>query len=545
MVPMRDGVNLSTDIRFPEGDGPFPVILYRTPYNKALDLKDPRISRWIREGYVFVAQDCRGRHESEGHFLPRIQEVEDGADMVAWIREQPFCNGQVATTGESYCGWTQLATAAAHPDGLVAILPQVMSTDAVESRDHFVGQTGMTAVWWAILNTNRSQMADPVGDWDRFLAQLPVNKLDELLGFSAIPAFKLALDRDSMREHREALSVLSKLEKSDLPILLSTGWYDVYGSGTVRDASRLIAARKRRGIDTVRLIVGPWGHGLCQSTQLGDLNFGAGSLINLSGLQNAFVRHYIRGTDLPEELRKAVTYFLMGANEWRSADQWPPAECDERVYYFDAIRGANSLTGDGRLSMKAPIGREKDEYTYNPLDPTPSIGGSGLFLHAPAGPMDQRPAERRDDVLCYTSRTFTEPLPIVGIPVAELQVSTSAVDTDFFVRICDVHPDGRSILISDGGMRLASRGGEGTLEPAVPGEVYRLTIELGSTAISLQPGHRLRVEVTSSCFPRFVRNLNSGKEPVEETASDAVVAHQQLFHSPERPCRIILPILRN
>jgi len=543
MIPMRDGVRLSCDIRFPKGEGRFPVVLFRTPYNKARDLLDPEVTRWTDQGYVFVAQDCRGRHESEGHFEPMIQDAADGVDTIQWIREQPFCNGQVCMTGASYCGWTQLAAASSNPAGLEAILPQVMTTEKMDSRTSFGGIKGMLNVWWLLLNTNRSQMADPVGDWDSFLAQLPVNRLDETLGFHPIPAFRKALDPQMSADMWENHSILQGLDSCDVPICLGVGWFDVFSGGAMRDASRLIALRKGQGQDDFRVIAGPWGHGLCEKTECGELDFGSDSLIDLMGLQNAFVAHQLKGTPLPEELGKSVLYFLMGTNVWKQADNWPPSECVEKTFFLDSEGKANSHLGDGQLSAESPNCSGSDHYICNPLDPVPSIGGASLFLHAPAGPMDQRPAEERDDVLCYTSEELDKAVTIVGIPRAEIFVETSAVDTDFFVRICDVYPDGRSMLVTDGGMRMAHREEMASPVPVIPGECYKLEIDLTSTAMCFLPGHRLRIEITSSCFPRFIRNLNSAKDPTEEIESDAVIARQIVHHSTDRLSRLILPIL--
>jgi len=538
MVPMRDGVKLSCDIRFPDGTGPFPVILDRTPYNKAFDLVSDDVVRWTKQGYVYLRQDCRGKHESEGVMEPMSQEITDGADTIEWIAQQDFCNGQVAMTGESYCGWTQLAAASTNPSALKAITPHVMSTEGVDFTTSGGGIRDITPIWWLLLNTNRGQMADPIGDWEGFYRNLPVNRLDEVAGFGVVKAFREALDPTTAVEYREKREILQGLESCDVPILLCVGWYDVFAAGSMKDAAHLIGLK-----DNYRVIAGPWGHSLATNTKCGDLDFGSGSMLNLEKIRNDFIAHHLGGTPMPAELEKPIHYFMMGSKVWKSADCWPPAESEGQSYFIDSARSANSLHGDGTLSKKVPTGCASDEYQYDPLDPVPAIGGAWLSLHAPAGPMDQRPAERRDDVLCYTSEELAEPLELAGIPRAELFVETSAVDTDFFVRLCEVYPDGRSMLICDGGRRLRCREDIDQEIPVIPGECYRLDIALASTAIRIPAGHRWRIEITSSCFPRYVRNLNSEKDPLEETEDDAVVARQTIHHSEDKPSKIILPIL--
>jgi len=543
MVPMRDGIKLSCDIRFPEGDAPAPVILDRTPYNKAFDLLSDDVVRWISQGYVYLRQDCRGKHESEGILEPMSQEILDGADMIDWIARQDFCNGQVAMTGESYCGWTQLAAASTNPAALKAITPHVMSSEGVDFTTSGGGIRDITPIWWLLLNTNRGQMADPVGDWDTFYKNLPVNRLDETLGFEPMPAFRDALDPATAVQYRKKREILHGLETCDVPILLGVGWYDVFAAGSMKDAAHLIELRKQQGRDDYRVVIGPWGHSLASSTTCGDLDFGLESMIDLQRLRNGFIAHYLKKTPLPAELEKPIYYFQMGSNVWKSTDCWPPEGSCDKAFFIGSTQGANSLYGDGTLSEEECDGSPADHYRYDPLHPVPAIGGAWLSLHAPAGPMDQRPAERRDDVLCYTSEELLEPLDLAGIPRAELFVESSAVDTDFFVRLCEVYPDGRSMLVCDGGMSLRCRNGADKNEPGTPGECHLLQIELASTAIRIMPGHRLRVEITSSCFPRYVRNLNSARHPLEETESDAVVAEQTIHHSAGRPSKIILPVL--
>ena len=538
MVPMRDGVRLSCDIRFPEGEGPFAVILDRTPYNKAFDLVSDDVTRWTKQGYVYLRQDCRGKHESEGTMEPMSQEISDGADTIDWIAQQDFCNGQIAMTGESYCGWTQLAAASTNPAALKAITPHVMSSEGVDFTTSGGGIRDTTPLWWLLLNTNRGQMADPVGDWDGLYKNLPANRLDETLGFEPMSAFREALDPATEETYRQKREIFSGLETTDVPILLFAGWYDVFAAGAMDDASRL-AGRKK----DYHVIAGPWGHSLATNTKCGDIDYGAASMLNLEKIRNDFIAHHLNGSPLPAELEKPIHYFLMGSNVWKSADCWPPSESKEQTYFIDSTRSANSLYGDGTLSEKQPSGRATDDYAYDPLDPVPAIGGAWLPLHAPIGPMDQRPAERREDVLCYTSEELADPLDLAGIPRAELFVKTSAVDTDFFVRLCEVYPDGRSLLICDGGRALRFRDGMDQEKLAAPGESYSLTVTLASTAITIPKGHRWRIEITSSCFPRYVRNLNSAKHPLEETEADAVIANQTIFHSAEMPSKIILPIL--
>jgi len=508
MVPMRDGVRLATDIYLPDGEGPWPVILSRTPYGK----NRAKGKGLTRQGYVFVMQDFRGRFESEGQNLPFIGcgwgEIRDGYDTIEWIASQPWCNGKVGTAGGSALGITQVLTAGAAPPHLVC---QRISVAAGSLYHH-------AAFWGGVFRKNL------VEGW------LRGNRFDP-------ESLRLMLSHPDYDSYWRAYDASTRSSVIVVPALFQGGWFDCFSQGTI-DA---FLWRQNDGGEDARgkqkLLMGPWTHGRKQ----GELKFPENSRRPPGPIADAvaWFDFWLKGVDNGIARVPAVTYYVMGdtsdpdapGNEWRTSDVWPvPAEATP--FYFRE---------GGRLIRKPPEGAEKpDSFKYDPKDPVPTRGGNNLGL--PKGPMDQRPVENRPDVILFTTEELTEPIEVTGRVKVKLWASSSCKDTDFTAKLTDVYPDGRSMLLLDGIIRARHRNSLETEELMTPGEIYQFEVDLWSTSIVFNKGHRIRVAVSSSNAPRFDPNPNTG-DPFR--ANDkTVVAENTIYHDADHPSHILLPVVK-
>jgi putative CocE/NonD family hydrolase len=534
-VPMRDGVTLSTDIRLPDGPGPFPAVVERTPYNNS---GFAPANPCIQSGYAVVRQDCRGKYDSEGRFNPFF-EADDGADTLAWVKVQPWCDGRIGMLGNSYCATTQLTAAWLRPPGLLAITPGVMGWDLFKDTIYYNGVFNLSlAFTWGTAVAGRSGQGHETSDLQKHLWHLPLADMDEAAGFH-VPHLREWLAHPVYDNFWAAASVERHYGDFDVPILHSGGWYDFYGEGTTRNFQGIRAAGGPRARAAQQLIMGPWLHGL-GGRYSGQLDFGEQAAMSLDGLYKRWLDRWVKGVDNGVDREPAVRIFMMGSNEWRDEAQWPPAGAKETPFYLASGGSANSLIGDGALVPGKPAGGAgSDGYVYNPANPAPTLGGG---VHgAPAGPTDHAPLERRDDVLVYTGAVLEQPLAVAGYVKGVLYIASDCMDTDFVMRLCDVYPDGRSILLCDGIARTRFREGLDRETFMKPGSVYEIEVPMGVTANVFLPAHRIRLEVTSSCFPRWARNLNTG-EPAA-TGTRMQLAHQTVFHSASHPSRLILPVL--
>lgn len=533
-VPMRDGVRLSTDIRHPDGPGPFPTLVVRTPYSNATTTG---YRRHVEAGYAVVAQDCRGRFDSDGRFHPFF-EAEDGFDTLAWARAQPWCDGRFGMFGASYIAYTQFAAARLCPPGLKALAPRVMGRDAFRDMLYHNGIFALSlAAGWGFGMVGRGGQCHATTDWPQVFRHLPLIEMDEVAGYHA-PFFREWLSHPVYDEYWSALSVEQHYACYDQPILHVGGWYDVYLDGLLRNYMGLRAQGGPMARAHQKLIIGPWAH--CVDTRaLGPVDFGEQALVDLDAVELRWLDRWVRDVPNGIEQEPPVRIFVMGANVWRDEWEWPLARAEESVLHLVSGGHANGVAGDGALSADGPAGAEADAYGYDPADPVPTVGG--CLLGGSAGPHDHAAIEGRADVLVFTGPELREPLEVTGFVKAVLYVASDAPDTDFIARLCDVYPDGRSLIVCDGVVRMRFREGLDREVSMEPGCVYEATIEMGATSLVFAAGHRLRVEVTSSCFPRFARNLNTG-EPIA-TATRLRVARQTLCHARAHPSRVILPVV--
>jgi len=533
-VPMRDGVNLSTDVRVPDTGGPFPAVVLRTPYGNSGC--GPFESRMLESGYAVVRQDCRGRFDSEGRFDPLIEDT-DGYDTLAWVKVQPWCDGRLGMTGGSYCGLTQLAAAWTQPPGLLAMAPSVMGRDLFKDLLYHNGVFGLAiAVGWGLGVAGRSGQCNSTTDWDQVFRHLPLMTMDEAAGYD-LPYLREWLSHPVYDEYWKGASVEQHYADFDVPGVHAGGWYDMYGDGLVRN---FCGIQTRGGLNArgrQKLIMGPWAHGLGVRT-VGQIDFGPDAVVSMETVHARWLDRWVKGEQNGIDTEAPVRIFVMGVNRWRDEQEWPLARAVETSLFLGGD-SANSLFGNGILSDQVPRGAETDAFVYNPDNPVPTLGGSAY--RPVAGATDHSPIERRDDVLVYSTDRLKEPMEVTGFVKMTLFASSDAVDTDFVARLCDVYPDGRSIVLCDGILSGRFREGLDRTVAMKPGAVYEFLIEMGVTSNVFLPGHRVRLEVTSSCFPRFARNLNTG-EPAA-TATRWQSARQTIHHSRACPSRLLLPVI--
>ncbi|HEX6800310.1 MAG TPA: CocE/NonD family hydrolase [Ktedonobacterales bacterium] len=571
---MRDGTVLRANVFQPDdgGAGRYPVLLTRLPYGKDLPLGSAALipEQAARLGYVVVVQDVRGTFASDGEFFPMLAEQRDGYDTVEWAARLPGANGEVGMYGVSYFGHTQWAAASQHPPSLRALLPMHTWNDTGAPNAGVVWRNGVLQfggeVAWQLemalpqlprrIRNDPQALARAIYALTREIDRLPTQGFSEL-PLDAFGPFTRAGTGEAWRysiEAREnpALAVQSAVAAAyelPLPVFHIGGWYDLFLGGTIANFQAMRAAGNRRQW----LLIGPWTHGNVNHVQ-GDVDFGfvsGGALldyqIDLMSLSLQFFDHALKGAANLFNAMPPVKYFLMGANVWKSAGTWPPAEAATQAWYLASSGHANSLRGDGTLSSGVsggrPTGAEAvDSFAYNPAAPVPTVGGAhqlpAIFRR---GPVDQRPVEERDDVLVYSSAPLEAPVVVAGPVAATLYVATDAPDTDFVARLVDVYPDGRAIALTDGVVRLSLREGLQTRAEVRSGEVYRVEIDLWSTANAFLPGHRIRLDVTSSSFPRWERNLNTGADCARST--QMCVARQRVLHDADHPSHLTLYVL--
>jgi putative CocE/NonD family hydrolase len=556
---MRDGVALRANIYRPAGAERLPVLLMRTPYGKDLpgasSVLDP--VQAARRGYIVIVQDCRGTGVSAGEWEPFRHEAEDGFDTVAWAANLPGADGQVGMYGASYVGFTQWAAASLHPPALRAMVPYITWSDPLDGLIYRGGalELGSGAGWSLAMQIGvlfRRYAAEPqllgpalaalVADLDALGSEgyrsLPLAEFAPLLrhGATATLIESLAAPMDRTHDAIRPLAVSEQLHGITVPTLNIGGWYDLFLAGTIANyqAMRALGAPSK-------LLIGPWTH-VAQRNPVGELSFGAAAesgLIDLRGdLGSIHLRwfdHWLKGQDTGMLAEPPIACFVMGLNRWRYEQHWPLPEARPTPMY---------LRAGGQLSTEAPAAEASDTYVYDPDNPVPTRGGATLLTSEfPAGPYDQRDIEARDDVLTFTTPPLDHDTEISGPLVVQLWAASSAPDTDFVARLTDVYPDGRSICLADGIVRARFRDAANGAPPSPiePGRPYEYTIDLWAISNLFRAGHCIRLQITSSSFPRWDRNQNT-VEPIGVSTAMAV-ATQTIFHDAVHPSRVVLPIV--
>ena len=564
-VPMRDGTVLRADVFRPEPEGRYPVLLSRTPYDKSANGTAYGWMQPIRpasNGYVVVVQDVRGRFESGGSFNPFHQEVDDGFDSVEWAAVQPWSNGRVGMYGLSYLGATQWLAASATPPNLQAILPGVTGSDYLDGWTYQGGALvlGFNLMWsLALLGLPEVLRAEAtpeqrqaalqaiqgvVQDHWGALKTLPIGDVLALKHDIVAPYYREWLDHPRRDSYWERVTIEAAHPRVHVPALNLGGWYDLFIRGTLRNFTGMrengATPRAREG---QRLVIGPWSHGTQLTGRVGNRVFGASAALLLDDLHMRWFDHWLKDVQNGVETDRPVRVFTMGANQWREYDAWPPLEAQGSRYYLHSNGFAATSFGDGALSTDVPGSERPDHFVYDPLNPVPTIGGP-LFpspADVPPGPFDQSAVERRPDVLCYTTPVLDRDLDVAGPVTVRLWVASTARDTDFTAKLVDVEPDGMAWNICDGIMRARYRDGHDQESLLDPGAPVQLEIDLAGTANVFRAGHRLRLEISSSNFPRFDRNTNTGATIATDTS--LTVATNTVLHDSAHPSFLQLYVI--
>ena len=525
-MPMRDGVHLSANIFLPVSGGKHPTLLVRTPYNKGTRLI-ANYKIFVDNGFAIVVQDVRGRYDSAGVFTPFTQEDRDGEDTLNWIARQSWSDGSVAMLGGSYLGIAQWRAALTNNPHLRTISPVVAGSD--EYLDRFYSPGGALKLGhrlqWIAENFTLPGYVRP--SFEQFVRHLPLRNADRYVTGQRIGFWQEALNHPSYDAYWRARSTRERLDEISIPVLIVGGWYDNYVES---DLATFGLLSKRSTAH--RILVGPWPHNM--SIPFEGISFGGESGAPLRHLQLRWFEHWLRGPRPVPQLSEApVRIFVMGINRWRDEESWPIARTRFMPLYLGP---GKSLQSDTRKAGQ-------DQFVYDPRNPVPTRGGAiccnpKVF---PWGPMDQRGVEARDDVLVYSTPPLKQDLEVTGEVRAVLHVSTSAPDTDFTAKLVDVFPDGHARNLCDGILRLRYRKGLAKPEFVKPGEIYAITVPAGVTSNVFKTGHRIRIEISSSNFPRFDRNPNTGRPIADETSFQS--ARQVVHYGTSHPSHILLPVV--
>ena len=539
-VPMRDGIKLATDVYRDENVKQAPVILMRTPYDRT---KQKGLGeRWVKAGYIFVAQDCRGTRESEGVIAPYNNEGQDGFDTIEWITRQSWCSGRVGMTGGSYVGAVQWQAAVEHPPGLGAIAPQ--ATWSSFHRNLYLGGAVRLSLisGWLAGNTPKPEGAKPA-DMNEALLRLPLSDVDEAIGWS-MPWLDAYLTHPEPNGFWTRLDLTDDLPNLETPGLHVVGYYDYFSRESVGNfmiMQKLAHDPKTR--QQQRLILGPWDHGTVGKSMVGEVDFGPTAIVDTYAIQlDWFDRHLKQDPAAIAKPFPPVRYFSMGDNVWHDAQTWPPEGFVATSFYLRSDKKANTRNGSGRLNRQSPTGEEPvDTFLADPAKPVPAcpVTETRPVKAAVWGPVDQRALEDRDDVLVYTSDVLTEPLSFAGNIEAKLFVSADTPDADWAVKLVDVRPDGYAQNIATGILRGRYRDSLLQPSPLEPGKIYEITVDLGPCAATIAIGHRLRVDICGSLFPLYDRNTNTGKGPFD---ASTLISTESVYHSSFKASRIVLPI---
>jgi putative CocE/NonD family hydrolase len=572
---MRDGTTLRANIYRPAGEGQWPVLLTRLPYGKdfpiGTSVMDP--AQVARRGYVVIVQDTRGRLASEGEWTPFINEGLDGVDTIEWAARLPHSNGKVGMYGISYFGFTQWSAAVHRPSALKAIAPFETWNDPLNGVIFRGGalELGVAGNWQLMMGLDvlmRRHRGDPqaLGRAIYLLAKemdalgkegywsLPLREFEPLKGQNVAPFFFETSSRPMDRNHEliEPMHIIGKHENVAVPSLNTGGWYDIFLQDTINNFTTMREQGSTPEVRQSKLLIGPWSHGNTMNS-VGEINFGFGSSAAFIDLQIDFVSmqlrwfdHWLKGIDTGMLNEAPIKLFVMGANVWRDEQEWPLARAVETRYYLHSGGHANTLHGNGYLTTDVPDVGEfpSDHYAYDPANPVMTRGGALLMSpEYPAGPYDQRPTENREDVLVYTTAELKEDVEVTGPIAVYLWAISSARDTDFVARLVDVHPDGYAQNLTDGIIRARYRNFAQGAAPALiePGNAYEYEIDLWATSNVFKAGHRIRLDVTSSNFPRWDRNPNTGHDFGAD--AELVVAHQTILHDREHPSYVVLPFI--
>ena len=542
---MRDGVVLRADVARPKEKGKFPVLLIRTPYGKNVN---PKLAA---AGYVVIAQDMRGRNASDGEFTPKFlpgyRDAEDGYDTVEWASGLPYSDGKVGVFGISYPSWASWELASVRPPHLVAMFNGGYATRITDWELGGVLRIGRVQQWlfqslgpdlrrrkgWGPPHTPGDARAWAVKDREKPLWYVPLKELPDEIAGGTREIWHAWLDH----HHEDVFDFEKRHCEVDVPVLHMTGWNDRLVLTVDHFSGMTENGRSEETRRAQRMVVGPWSHGSNGPRKVGEMDFGKSAEVDFDDLMIRWFDYWLKGKKNGVMREAPVKYFVMGENRWRTAEAWPVPEAKAMPFYMGSKGGANTPSGNGRLLRSAPSNEASDTYQYDPKDPVMSL----FLLSGQDAPHDQSQLDVREDVLVYQTPVLKKGVRLVGRPEVVLHARSSARDTDFIVKLIDVHPDGFSHQVSYGIVRARFRNGFDRPKLLQPGRVYEYKIQMLPTAVLFQPGHRIRLDVTSSDFPNFDRNHNTGGDDYAEDTFQ--VARQEVFHGGKWASRVTLPVI--
>ena len=565
-VAMRDGVNLYADLYRPDGEGPYPTILQRTPYDKTNSLSNTMLDplRAAKSGFAVVIQDTRGRYTSEGEFYAFRDDIDDGYDTVEWAAAQTWSNGKVGMYGASYVGATQWLAATSRPPHLVTIVPTVTASNYHDGWTYQGGafELGFNMSWTllqltlanfknvsAVQNVPGERRSELIHDVDNMAEGFNYLPMKDYPGLDSGLAkyYYDWLSHPDFDEYWKKLCIEEHHSEIDVPALHFGGWYDIFLGGTIRN---YLGMKKSGANETARnrqrLIIGPWAHGARGTTMAGRHYFGImadGGAIDVDGIHLRWFDHWLNDANNGSVDEAPVRIFVMGDDAWRDEQEWPLSRAVETKYYLHSNGKANSQHGDGYLSTASPQSEVPDVYLYNPANPVPTAGGALCCnpYFAANGAYDQNEVEERQDVLVYSTPPLAKDMEVTGPVTVTLWASTSATDTDFTAKLVDVCEDGCARNLTDGIIRARYRDSMANPTLLEPGQVYRYEIDLWATSNVFKAGHQIRLEVSSSNFPRFDRNTNTGNIIAED--AEMQPALQTVFHDDQQASYVRLSVV--
>lgn len=501
-VPMRDGVSLSADVTLPSGKSPFPAILMRTPYDNSR-LRYRRFAGYFaNRGYAFVVQDVRGRGDSQGNWEPNFNEGKDGYDTVEWVASQPWCNGKVGMMGGSYVAQVQWMAAKEHPPHLTALSSTASPGKWMEYGNPYQnGVPSLEQLYWCYMTQGHTLQTslkayegveeDPLDmDWPEVMYHLPLRTMDEAAGFQS-DFWRFCIDHPDLDENWFKLRLDDDFHTLNIPVLHITGWLDDDLIPTTFKYENMVS--ESQAPEDQALVIGPWDHPGTRDPQrkvFGE-DFGEDAVVDLLDVQHRFFDHHLKNKG---GFKHNVRLFVLGINSWVSKNEWPPKEFEEVSYFLRSKGSANSLSGDGYLDkIQSEEAKSMDQYTYDPNDPTPAWPDHKERWAPQDLSLDQRFVQKRDDVLVYTSDELKSELNVSGTPSAEIFLSSNVRDTDLYVTLSDVYPDGRSIRISWNVLRARYRDSLQKQNLMNPGEIYKFSIDLMPVCNVFKAGHKVRL----------------------------------------------------
>ncbi|MQF89863.1 MAG: CocE/NonD family hydrolase [SAR202 cluster bacterium] len=565
-VAMRDGVTLYADIYRPEGNGPFPTILQRTPYDKTNALSASMLDpiRSAKAGFAVVIQDTRGRHASEGEFYAFVDDIGDGYDTVEWAAAQPWSNGKVGMYGASYVGATQWLAATSRPPHLVALAPTVTASNYHDGWTYQGGafELGFNMSWTLLqLTLANFENVSSVQNVPRERRGELIRVVDNMTeGFEHLPTKDFPgldsgmakyyydwLAHPDFDDYWKKLCIEGHHSEIDVPAMHLGGWYDIFLGGTIRN---YLGMKESGANETARggqkLIIGPWAHGARGSTMAGRHYFGImadPAATDIDGMHLRWFDHWLNDGKNGITEEAPVRIFVMGDDQWRDEQEWPLARAIETKYYLHSGGKANSKNGDGSLEIDSPQSEPPDVFLYNPADPVPTAGGALCCnpYYAANGAYDQNEVEERQDVLVYSTPPLERDMEVTGPVTVTLWASTSATDTDFTAKLVDVCENGCARNLTDGIIRARYRDSMSNPTMLEPGRPYCYDIDLWATSNVFKAGHQIRLEISSSNFPRFDRNTNTGNIIAEDT--ELRPALQTIFHDGQQASYVSVAIV--